>query len=264
VNGATWSAYFEWPQRIFCLRENMARWELSMLTPGELLRNKREREFQARILAAVDKPKQSHIITIINSPFVLWALSAILVSATAAYLTASIGCTAEAERLLETHDKITSELAGRYRQMRRGILAAKSFEEALNFVDELPSKSSKEFSNRSTSSLWAQARRIEQKSYETNKPVDPDTRILDRWEHLNDIFLSDKPASQMLLSYGGIEHMQELARDDEVARMQDKAHSFYLEPDCSQWQIVLRMIGFSPAILRMSWYGPVRPLEPRP
>ena len=47
---------------------------------NEVLRQKRERQFQARVLAAVEKPKRNRFLAIINAPIVLWLLSAATLS----------------------------------------------------------------------------------------------------------------------------------------------------------------------------------------
>ena len=50
------------------------------MADNEFLRQKREREFQQRVLAALEKPKSHRIIRVINAPFFLWLLTVILVT----------------------------------------------------------------------------------------------------------------------------------------------------------------------------------------
>src|SRR5262245_43535697 len=134
---------------------------------NDFLRDKREREFQTKVLAALEKPTERTFWKTINSPFILWALSAILVSTISGFIASSNSCTTEAERLIETHDQIRSELEERYRRIRHIALAASTMDEALSLIDLIPSGST-DFRNRSTGTLYLQAIRILQSAKPLN------------------------------------------------------------------------------------------------
>lgn len=100
------------------------------LTPGELLRNNREREFQKRILAAVEKPNRGRSVwAVLNSPFVIWLFTACMITLVGAYLSANQQCVAEAERIIESVAKLDAEIVQRQGHIIRSINAATTGEE---------------------------------------------------------------------------------------------------------------------------------------
>jgi hypothetical protein len=56
------------------------------MVDNEFLRQRREREFQQRVLAAVEKPKTSRIFKIMNAPSFLWLLTALILTVGGAYI----------------------------------------------------------------------------------------------------------------------------------------------------------------------------------
>jgi hypothetical protein len=111
------------------------------LTPHEQIRNRREREFQSRMLAAVEKPKQSTtgvVAKVLNSPFTLWLLSAILITVGGAFFSTRQQCIADAEKVIESAAKLDSEIARRQRYIFRSIVAAETVAELKDALAKMP------------------------------------------------------------------------------------------------------------------------------
>jgi hypothetical protein len=83
------------------------------MAESEFLRQKREREFQARMLAATEKPRASRILRIVNAPFFLWFLSATFITVGGAYFTTRQQCVAEAEKIADQYEKLGVEIERR-------------------------------------------------------------------------------------------------------------------------------------------------------
>jgi hypothetical protein len=63
------------------------------------LREKREREFQQRLLAVLEKTPKTARFAVINSPIVIWVLSAIFVTLGGGYYTTYHQCVDDARRI---------------------------------------------------------------------------------------------------------------------------------------------------------------------
>jgi hypothetical protein len=83
-----------------------------MIPPADQLRNKRDREFQARVLSMLSKPRSS-IWTAINSPLFLWFLSAALLSFGGAYFAAYQQCVSRADTMIESFPLVSDEYYAR-------------------------------------------------------------------------------------------------------------------------------------------------------
>lgn len=83
------------------------------ILPPERARERRERDFQARVLAALEKPKRNRFFAIINSAAFLWLLSAFVLSLGGAYFTSHQQCIAEADQLSATYEKLVTEIQRR-------------------------------------------------------------------------------------------------------------------------------------------------------
>jgi len=95
---------------------------------NEFLRQKREREFQQRMLAALEKPRQNRVWMILNSAFVLWLLSAILITGGGTYITGHKQCLADADQIINRRARLRQELFGRDLAYARRIADPKTFE----------------------------------------------------------------------------------------------------------------------------------------
>ena len=80
---------------------------------SELQRQKRERNFQQRVLNAVEAPKRNRFLAVINSAFFLWCISALFLTVGGGYLTNHQQCVREADQLIERRSLLTQELYGR-------------------------------------------------------------------------------------------------------------------------------------------------------
>lgn len=72
------------------------------------------REFQARVLAALEKPKAKRWIVILNSPIIIWLLSVIVLTLGGGYYTTYRQCVADAQSIASAYRTIDYEI--RYRQ----------------------------------------------------------------------------------------------------------------------------------------------------
>src|SRR5437016_7933218 len=87
---------------------NLCGRESGMLSKHEEIRNRRERAFQARVLATLDKPKGAPILAALNSPIVLWLLSAILITSGGAYLNNHQQCIQNALTDIDTYSHLAT------------------------------------------------------------------------------------------------------------------------------------------------------------
>jgi hypothetical protein len=93
----------------------------------------REREFQKAVLTALEKPKQSKFVAILNSPFFLWLVSAAFITVVGSYISAQQSCFSEAERLIQDFNQVNTEVE--YREFN----LANSFRDATS-LDDLKTK----------------------------------------------------------------------------------------------------------------------------
>jgi len=97
----------------------------------EFNRQKRERDFQARVLSAVEKSKGNRLWTILNSSFVLWLLSAILLTVGGTYFSTHQQCIREAENFIVRRGRIVHEIYIRALERHRVVEKATTFQEAI-------------------------------------------------------------------------------------------------------------------------------------
>lgn len=96
---------------------------------NKVMRHKREREFQARVLAKVEKPKENQFWALLNKPFTLWFFSLILVSIFGSYLSAYQQCRKDADDEIERGTKIARELFQRELRIKTIILTSNTVAE---------------------------------------------------------------------------------------------------------------------------------------
>ena len=77
---------------------------------NEIIRRKRDLEFQSRVLAALDKPKENRFWTLLNRPFTIWLLSLIVLSVGGFYIAAYRQCQPDAYAQIAEFTKIRAEL----------------------------------------------------------------------------------------------------------------------------------------------------------
>jgi hypothetical protein len=93
---------------------------------NEVLRRKREREFQTRMLASIGKPKANRLLAIINSPIFLWLLSAIALSFGAAVYQTRNQCLEKSDALIANQFRTRNEIDRRIYYFKEAVLSAKS------------------------------------------------------------------------------------------------------------------------------------------
>jgi len=93
---------------------------------NEVVRQKREREFQARVLAAVEKPKRNRFLAIINAPIFLWLISAIARSFGSMVYQARQQCVQESGALIMSQLRTQSEINERVSYFKQAVLSAKT------------------------------------------------------------------------------------------------------------------------------------------
>ena len=93
------------------------------MVENKFVHQKREREFQQRVLAAVEKPKSSKLVAVLNSAFFLWVLTACVVTAGGTYVGAYQQCRKDADSEIDRSTKLERELYQRELNIRNIILA---------------------------------------------------------------------------------------------------------------------------------------------
>jgi hypothetical protein len=101
----------------------MNSWTATYLTmiENDSLRHKRERAFQASVLAALEKPKENRVWAFLNKPFTLWFLSLILLTVGGSYFSAYRQCQQDAYTQIDQFQKLRRELLERESHIRQII-----------------------------------------------------------------------------------------------------------------------------------------------
>jgi hypothetical protein len=110
------------------------------LPPNESIRNRQERAFQARVFAALERrperPK-SRIWMLLNSSFVLWLLSATLLSGWSLYLSQRFECLKTAETMISDFDTLMSEYRIRVEEISKLAAQVQTNDELIEKVQAL-------------------------------------------------------------------------------------------------------------------------------
>jgi hypothetical protein len=106
---------------------------------GEFLRERRERDFQAKVLGALDKPESNRFVTIINSAAFLWFLSALFITAGGSYLTKYQECARQADEIAGKFQRINEELYIRRKAIFQVISDSSSMDAIRSGIKDLPS-----------------------------------------------------------------------------------------------------------------------------
>jgi hypothetical protein len=94
------------------------------------LRQKREREFQRRVLAAVERPKRGRLLAIINSSFFIWLMSVLFLTIGGSYVTNHRQCLDDAEKIISRREHLRQELRSRDVDYYRRVAKANTLQEA--------------------------------------------------------------------------------------------------------------------------------------
>lgn len=95
-----------------------------MRPENDTIRRKRDIEFQSRVLAALDKPKEGRLWALLNRPFTLWCLSLILLSVGGSYFTTYTQCERDADTQIERFSKIEHEAVERTKHVHEIIISS--------------------------------------------------------------------------------------------------------------------------------------------
>jgi hypothetical protein len=77
------------------------------------LRERREREFQRRVLAAIERPKSNRFWAFINSAAFLWLASAIVLTGGGWYITSYQDCAKSSDDVVEKLQNATSDFVSK-------------------------------------------------------------------------------------------------------------------------------------------------------
>jgi hypothetical protein len=89
-------------------------------------RRNRERAFQERVLAALNKPTGSRFLRFINAPLFIWFLTLLFVAVGGGLYTNYRACVADSRELLNSHNAYRNEINFREKAIADAILTAKS------------------------------------------------------------------------------------------------------------------------------------------
>ena len=106
---------------------------------GEFLRERREREFQAKVLDALDKQKNNRFLSIINSAAFLWFLSALFVTAGGSYYTKYQECARQADETIDKFQHLNEELYIRRKAIFQAISDGANMDAIRTSIKDLPS-----------------------------------------------------------------------------------------------------------------------------
>lgn len=96
---------------------------------NEFLRRKREREFQQRLLTAIEKPKSHWIWRLINAPIFIWLMTVTLLTLGGAYIGAYQQCIRDGQDEILKFKRLARELYQREYAIRQVIINNNSIEE---------------------------------------------------------------------------------------------------------------------------------------
>ena len=102
-------------------------------------RQKREREFQSKVLARLE-PEKNTFLKYANMPFVLWLLSAIILSLGGAYFTGYQQCIKDATDLGEKYNQLSRELFQRNDAIASIVENAKLMDDVVKQANVIPSR----------------------------------------------------------------------------------------------------------------------------
>ena len=104
----------------------------------EKLRNRRQREFESKLLTlATPKPK-NRFLAFINAPFTLWLLSAVVLGFGSVYYTAYKQCIMDGTKLSEDYMLYRTEMIHRQISLANAITSAKTLADIYKYRESIP------------------------------------------------------------------------------------------------------------------------------
>jgi hypothetical protein len=222
------------------------------MDPADRLRNKRDREFQARVLSTLSKPK-NNIWATINSPLFLWFLSAALLSFGGAYFTAYQQCVSRADAMIENFPLVSDEYYARkqaiYNVIRDSSAIGEMRAKLETELKERPNKLYVRFKDWTSNDLRRQLNGIKSRTDQTGiYPLDKAIVRLSRE-------IIDAPLQYLSIEDGEINARIEESDVDELKKYAD-ARSLYesqlaqvdrlteLRPNCSVRNILYDLFAY--------------------
>jgi hypothetical protein len=222
----------------------------------EKLRNMQLRGFQKKVLRAVGPPRRSRLWTFLNSAFVIWCLSAILLTVGGGYITNHQQCMRDADQIIDRRSHLALELFSRRAAFATRVSEAKTLQPPF-----LPGKQGSLYSDLSgipygevEKEFLLLIKRIEQEEF-------PDAAMRDAqvsWLDFNSsrVDREFEKAQQSSLSFKPDEALKEFKITVELQSLYDDFNrdldmlAYYYQPDCTILKTLGTALGYKPQIVR--------------
>ena len=199
----------------------------------EQIRNRRDRKFQSQVLAKIDKTKATPFY---QTPLCIWLLSAVLVTVGGTFFSSQSNCYIAAEKLIDEHDKILTELNYREKQVAKAVNSTNSLGDALAKIAEAPLSKS-DISGRTSAGLLVRLVYLRSRT---------DTRLKRDLAPIASVFLYD--ATVYETNPAELEEARNALKEEVLKRRADAMLQFSFFPSCSYWSSIQSMIGLRPPI----------------
>jgi hypothetical protein len=224
----------------------------------EKLRNARLRGFRKEVLGAVEPPKATRLWRFLNSAFVIWCLSAILLTVGGGYITNHQQCMRDADQIIDRRSHLASEIFGRNAAFATRVADAKTLEPPF-----FPGKQGSLYPDLSNipyreveRELWSINDRIEREELPDIEMQNAQIRWLDvmssradrEFEKFRQPSLPSKP-DEALKEFKITVALQSLY--DTFNRDLDMLAYFY-RPDCTILKTLGTALGYKPQIVKAS------------
>jgi hypothetical protein len=230
-----------------------------MLRPADTLRLAREKRFQDRVLAALEKPRKNRILLIINSAFFLWLLSASVLTFGSFYFTTYQQCVRDANSDSDKYFRLAREVFNRKEYVASVVAKTKSFSELIKYLKPLPYVYV-DFKDRSLFDLQRELNKIEIKI----DKADIRGWILQTGAGYEGIAVNDRDLRQYQSILNG--EVGSGIGDDEYLVLNDFIQNYYylghrdfrivqttnLSPNCSATTVLGILLGASTKIIQAS------------
>lgn len=104
----------------------------------EKLRNRRQREFESKLLTLATPKPQNRFLAFLNAPFTLWLLSAVVLGFGSVYYTAYKQCITDGTKISEDYMLYRTELLNRQISLAIAIPSAKTLADVYKFRKLIP------------------------------------------------------------------------------------------------------------------------------
>jgi hypothetical protein len=104
----------------------------------EKLRNRRQREFESKLLTLATPEPKNRFLAFINAPFTLWLLSAVVLGFGGIYYTAYKQCIMDGAKLSEDYMLYRTEMIHRQISLANVITSAKTLADIYKYRESIP------------------------------------------------------------------------------------------------------------------------------